>query len=216
MTVSDLSSAFPPFGVTIRAGSLTLRPITDEVLPRLIQVAAAGVHDPERMPFYYPWTDAPADRLPTEFAQYHWGTRARWSRSAWTLEFAVEDDGVTVGTQAFSTQDYLVTRSGETGSWLGLQYQGRGIGTRMRQAVCAFVFDHLDAEEIVSGAFTDNPASLAVSRKVGYRTNGTKRVARRDALAVDQRLILTPDDFVRGDPIEVTGRDAFRSFIGLP
>ena len=39
----------------------------------------------------------------------------------------------------------------------------------MRQMICAFLFDHLDFEEITSGAFTDNPASLAVSRKVGYR-----------------------------------------------
>jgi RimJ/RimL family protein N-acetyltransferase len=38
----------------------------------------------------------------------------------------------------------------------------------MRQAMCALLFDHLEAEEITSAAFTDNPASLAVSRKVGY------------------------------------------------
>lgn len=38
---------------------------------------------------------------------------------------------------------------------------------RMRQALCAFLFDCLDAQEITAGAFVDNPASLAVSRKVG-------------------------------------------------
>lgn len=27
----------------------------------------------------------------------------------------------------------------------------------MRQTLCAFVFDHLDAEEVTSGAFEDNP-----------------------------------------------------------
>jgi RimJ/RimL family protein N-acetyltransferase len=209
------SNAFPPFDLRIQAGELIFRPITDEVLPQLIAVAAGGIHDPALMPFYYPWTDAPADRLPTEFAQYHWGTRARWSRAAWSLEFAIEYQGVIVGTQGFATQDYVITRTGETGSWLGRAYQGRGIGTRMRQALCAFIFDYLDAEQITSGAFTNNPASLAVSRKVGYRPNGTKRLASRGALAVDQRLVLTPDSFVRGEPITVSGAEAFRAFIGL-
>jgi RimJ/RimL family protein N-acetyltransferase len=211
----DLRAAFPPFGLRIEAGPLVLRPVTDEVLPALIDVAASGVHDPGQMPFYYPWTDAPADRLPTDFAQYHWGTRARWSREAWSLEFAVEYEGAIVGAQGFSTREYLVTRTGETGSWLGRAHHGRGIGTRMRQAICAFVFDVLEAEEITSGAFTDNPASLAVSRKVGYRPDGTTRLARRGEPAVNQRLLLTREAFVRGEPIAVTGADAFRAFIGL-
>lgn len=155
-----LSDPFPPFNLRIQAGELTLRPITDEVLPEPIAVAAGGIHNPALMPFYYPWTDAPADRLPTEFAQYHWGTRARWSRAAWSLEFAVEYEGVIVGTQGFATQDYVVTHTGETGSWLGRAHQSQRIGTQMRQAMCAFVFAHLDAEEITSGAFTNNPASL--------------------------------------------------------
>lgn len=211
----ELAHAFPPFGLTIRSGPIVLRPITDDVLPSLIEVAAAGVHDPALMPFYYPWTDASPERLPVEFAQHHWRTRAGWSQEAWTLEFAVEYEGEVVGCQGFSTRDYLVTRTGETGSWLGRVHHGRGIGTRMRQAICAFVFDELEAEEITSGAFTDNPASLGVSRKVGYRDNGTTRFERRGEAAVNQRLVLARDDFVRGEQIEVSGADAFRRFIGL-
>ena len=45
-------------------------------------------------------------------------------------------------------------------SWLGRGFQGRGIGTAMRRVICAFAFDHLDAEQVTSGAFSDNPASL--------------------------------------------------------
>jgi RimJ/RimL family protein N-acetyltransferase len=210
-----LDDAFPPFALRIQAGPLVLRPITDDVLPALIEVAAAGVHDPALMPFYYPWTDAPADRLPLEFAQYHWRTRASWSREAWTLELAVEYEGAIVGCQGVTTRDYLITRTGETGSWLGRTHHGRGIGTRMRQALCAFLFDELGAGEITSGAFTDNPASLGVSRKVGYRADGTARLARRGELAVNQRLVLSREDFVRGEPIEVSGAGVFRRFIGL-
>jgi len=77
--------------------------------------------------------------------------------------------------------------------------------------------DHLDFEEVTSGAFADNPASLGVSRKVGYRDNGKTRLKRRDAdRAVLRRLVLQPDDLIRGDlRIEVEGLAEVRAFIGL-
>lgn len=212
----DLTEAFAPFGLRIEAGPLVLRPVTDDVLPGLIELSLAGIHDPASMPFSFPWTDAPAAELPFNYASYHWGLRANWTRQRWDLEFAVEYEGTLVGCQGFLTSDYLLTRTGETGSWLGRQFHGRGIGTAMRRAICAFCFDHLDAEEITSAAFLDNPASLAVSRKVGYQPNGVFRKTRRpQEWAPNQALVLTPATFVRGEPITVTGVDAFRRFIGL-
>ena len=121
-----------------------------------------------------------------------------------------------VGTQGFLAHDYLVTRSGETGSWLGRAHQGQGIGMRMRQAMCAFLFDRLEAQEITSGAFVDNPASLGVSRKVGYRLNGERRMVRRPGeWQINQGLVLTPDTFVRGPEIRVEGLEPVRRLIGL-
>ncbi|MGF3052582.1 GNAT family N-acetyltransferase [Microbacterium sp. YY-03] len=211
----DLVDAFPPLGLRIEAGPLVLRGVTDELIPALSELAMSGIHDPAFMPFCFPWTDAPAEKLRTDLAQYHWGNRARWSEAAWNLELAVEYDGALVGTQGFGTRDYVSTLTGETGSWLALKHQGRGIGTQMRQAICAFLFDYADAAEVTSAAFTDNPNSLAVSRKVGYRPDGDIRVKRRDALAISRRLVLMPEAFVRGEPITVTGAAAFRTFIGL-
>ena len=56
-----------------------------------------------------------------------------------------------------------------------------------------------------------------MSRKVGYRPNGLRRLARRPGeLAINQRLVLDPGDLVRGEhPLEVTGVDAARRAIGL-
>ena len=54
-----------------------------------------------------------------------------------------------------------------------------------------------------------------MSRKVGYRADGEVRVKRRDEMAISKRLVLTPDAFVRGEPITVTGAEAFRAYIGL-
>lgn len=102
---------------------------------------------------------------------------------------------------------------------LGLEHHGHGIGTAMRQVICAFAFDSLDAEEITSCAFADNPASQAVSRKVGYRENGRRRVKRgpgEGELAQEQLFVVGPHDLVRyNQPLQVNGLDALRRSIGL-
>jgi RimJ/RimL family protein N-acetyltransferase len=215
--MTTLTDLLPVLGLRITAGPLELRGLTDDDLPALCDLALRGIHPEERMPFYVPWTDAPAADLPRNMAQYHWRSRADFSPAAWALHLGVWYDGRLVGTQALDTHDYLVTRTGETGSWLGQEHQGQGIGTAMRQVVCALAFDHLDAHEVTSAAFVDNPASIGVSRKVGYRDNGVRRLRRRDGeLAHNLGLVLTPDRFVRYEhPLEVEGLAAFRRSIGL-
>jgi RimJ/RimL family protein N-acetyltransferase len=213
----SLEDLWPPFGLTIGCGPVTLAPVRDTDLPELVELASAGVHPPGEMPFAIPWTVGTPAEVRMRILQYHWGLRAAMSPSDWKLEMVVRVDGEVVGCQGVSTRDYPVTRTGETGSWLGLAHQGRGIGTLMRQAICAFLFDHLGASEVTSGAFLDNPASLAVSRKVGYRQNGVTRLARRDGeLALNQRLVLTEQDLVRpGHEIRVAGVHPLQAFLGL-
>jgi RimJ/RimL family protein N-acetyltransferase len=213
-TAADL---LPLLGLRITAGPIELRGITDDDLVLLADLAGQGIHDPAAMPFFFPWTDVPANELPRNFAQYHWRARAEFSVKAWAMNLGVWHQGELVGVQGFETSNYLVTRTGETGSWLGQRFQGQGIGTAMRQTICAFVLDHLDALEITSGAFLDNPSSLAVSRKVGYRENGVRRLQRRDGeLALNQMLVLRPEDLVRGEhELVVEGLGAFRASIGL-
>ncbi|MHB8958144.1 MAG: GNAT family N-acetyltransferase [Candidatus Limnocylindrales bacterium] len=214
--MASIVDSFPVLGLRITAGNLVLHGIDDETLAELIELARCGVHPPDRMPFKVPWTDTPPDRFALSFAQYHWGVRTEFSPTRWRFELAVRWHGELVGAQGFATRNYLVTRTGETGSWLGLAHQGRGIGTRMRQAMCAFVFDCLEAQEITSAAFVDNPASHAVSRKVGYRPNGMHRAERRPGeLAVQQKYVLTPEALVRGPEITVEGLAPVRRLIGL-
>ena len=210
------ADVWPPFALRITCGDLELHQVTDADIPELVDLIRAGIHDPSLMPFAIPWTDAPDDRIGPNTAAYYWQLRAVFGVQTWTLDLAVRVEGELVGVQGFHTVDYLVTRTGETGSWLVRSRQGRGIGTRMRQAMCALLFDHLDAAEVTSGAFLDNPASLAVSRKVGYVDNGTFRMQRRPGeLAYNRKLLLTPDRFVRGAPIAVEGVAELRRFIGL-
>ena len=204
MSIQDV---LPALGLRIAvsspAGELELVGITDDLVAELAAVAEAGVHDPARMPFTFPWTDTEPSLFALQFAQYHWGTRSRWSPEKWELNLAVLEDGRPVGVQGFATSDYLVTRV--------------GVGTTMRRAICAFLFDHLDAVRITSGFFSDNPGSGAVSRKVGYRENGTERRRRRPGeLATLTHLTLDREDFVRGGvEIEVEGLAPLRRSIGL-
>src|ERR1700733_11359839 len=213
--MTTAATALPLLGLRITAGPVELRGITDDLLGPLAELAT-DIHDPDFMPFGYPWSLTPAPDMARNVAQYHWGKRASFSPAQWTADFAVFYQGELVGCQGFSTKNYLIIRGGETGSWLGRRFQGKGIGTAMRQVVCAFIFDHLDAEYITSSAFEDNPASLAVSRKTGYTENGVDRVDRLGKPAIMRPIVLQPANLgpYKHDPT-VRGLPGFRKSIGL-
>jgi RimJ/RimL family protein N-acetyltransferase len=213
--MTTAATALPLLDLRISAGPLELRGITDDLLGPLAELAT-DIHDPDFMPFTFPWSLTPAPDLPRTVAQYHWGNRASFSPARWSADLAVFFDGTLVGSQGFGTTEYLVTRTGETGSWLSRRFQGRGIGTAMRQVICAFIFDHLNARYITSSAWTDNPASLAVSRKTGYADNGTEQRSRLGQPATLRRILLEPAALVRYDhKLTVAGLPAFRRSIGL-
>jgi RimJ/RimL family protein N-acetyltransferase len=210
------ATALPVLGLRITAGPLELRGITDDLLGPLADLVVKGVHDPGFMPFSEPWTLAPALELPRNVAQHYWLVRATFRVEKWSAELAVFWDGELVGSQGLTTRDYPITRTAETTSWLGREFHGRGIGTAMRQVMCAFAFDHLDAEYITSAAFADNPASLAVSRKVGYTDNGWDRRNRMDRAATLRRIILSSENLLRfTHGLTVEGVPEFRRSIGL-
>lgn len=210
-----LTEIFPPLGLRVTCGPLELRGIGDSEMLALLDVVRGGIHPPDEMPFYFPWTDASASDLPINYLQWWARGLATWSREAWSLDLCALWDGEVVGVQGVATRDFLTFRYGETGSWLGRPFQGRGIGTAMRQTLCALLFDHLDFEFITSAAFASNPSSLRVSEKLGFRDNGISWNAPRGERAVTRRLLLLPEDFVRGEPITVEGVEPLRRFISL-
>ena len=97
-------------------------------------LTARGIHDPAFMPFAFPWTDVPSPQLERNTMQFYWRTRAEMSPADWNLNFAVMVDGRVVGSTGMITHDFPNTRRFETGSWLGSEFQGRGIGKEMRVA----------------------------------------------------------------------------------
>ncbi|MDT7606427.1 MAG: hypothetical protein QOG96_930 [Pseudonocardiales bacterium] len=208
---------WPLRGLVVRTPRLELRPDDDAGVAELVAVAYRGVHPPEQMPFNEPWTDADPRYLGRGTLQYHWRNRADLGPESWMVAFLVRLDGRVVGSQHLRGVDFAVTREVSTGSWLGMAYQGRGIGTEMRAAVLGLAFDHLGAELARSEAFTDNPASLAVSRRLGYRADGSRTEVVRGSARRQTRLLLTRDDFQAHRPAwvpGVSGVDACRDLLG--
>lgn len=201
--------------LVLRTPRLELRPDDDVGLLELAELALRGVHPPEEMPFAVPWTDQPPEELVRGVMQYHWSMRAEVGAARWRLQFLVRHGGRVIGSQGLSAGDFAVTRAVSTGSWLGLEHHGQGFGTEMRAAVLLFAFDHLGATQARSGAFVDNPASARVSRRLGYRPDGTNTWARRGARVVETRFLLEPEWFLRPSwPLGVEGVAGCRALLG--
>ena len=197
---------------------LELRWPTLDDLDALAALAADGVHDPAVQPFSFPWTDAlPADRARSTL-QFHWSQWANWKPSHWSLGLVVVRDGEVVGTQGMGGRDFAVLREVSTGSWVGRAFHGQGIGTLMRAAMLHLAFDGLGAQSAVSGAYTDNAASLAVSRKLGYADDGIERHVVRGAVATLQRLRLNRATWQArlSIPVRIDGLNDCLPEFGLP
>jgi RimJ/RimL family protein N-acetyltransferase len=88
-----------------------------------------------------------------------------------------------------------------------IQWHWRAVGTEMRAAVLHLGFAGLRARSATSAAFTDNPASNGVSRRLGYELDGTDTRERRGEAAVQNRYRLTRDQWFAHAtvPVEIHG-----------
>ena len=74
--MTTAATALPLLGLRITAGPVELRGVTDDLLGPLAALAINGIHEPDFMPFFVPWSIAPAEEMPRNMAQFHWGQRA--------------------------------------------------------------------------------------------------------------------------------------------
>jgi len=211
---------WPLFDLEIRTPRLTIRYPDDATCVELAALAAGGIHDPDYMPFSIPWTQAPSPTLEREAMKFYWRTRAETSPASFRIPLAVRDgerhDELVGMTDLFTTQ-FAKSRQFTTGSWLGRQFQGEGIGKEMRLATLTLGFVGFDAERALTAAWHDNGPSNGVTRALGYEQVGSVFELRGDE-PVEQlhyRMSRAHFDTIRRDDIEVSGVEAVRDVLEL-
>ena len=192
----------PLWDIRVRTPRLELRLPTEEELAELFRVAEAGIHPPEEMPFYVPWTD---DLRLDPFVEFHRGAWEAWRPEKWSLNLIAFLDGKPIGSQGIDGEDFAVRREVVTGSWLGAPYQGQGLGKEQRAGVLELAFAGLGAEAALSGSFAHNVKSQRVSEKLGYRLTGTRMMESRGSPVEHYDYRLDRGDWRSPVPVEVRG-----------
>jgi RimJ/RimL family protein N-acetyltransferase len=195
---------WPFFELRIACGEVLLRGVTDGDLEILADVVPDDLElDPAHEPFA---SLAPEADRRRQLVGDVWRHRGTWSPDAWCLDLAVEVGGRVVGVQALEAERFPLLRTVDSFSWLASDVRGRGLATLMRAGVLALAFDHLDAQVAVSSARTDNPASLAVSYRLGYADNGVSRTNTPTGPFDLQHVRLTRETWHASDASEASGR----------
>jgi RimJ/RimL family protein N-acetyltransferase len=208
---------WPLFDLRLLTGDLELRIPREEELPAFAEVVERGIHPADEMPFGIAWTDVPSRQRNLDSFRWWTSAKASFEPERWTLTFGVRERGVPVGFQDLRGEGFPVNRAVGSGSWLGREFQGRGIGKLMRQAALTLAFDHLGAQLAESEAFIDNPASNKVSLAIGYQPNGFGQLAPRGVPRATQRFRMTVDDWrARPRPeVSVEGLEDCLDLFGL-
>ena len=81
--VRTLAHYWPIFGLRLATPRLVLTPLQDADLPEILELILAGIHEPDRMPFAIPWTDAPRDELVANALRHYWSSRASGTPDNW-------------------------------------------------------------------------------------------------------------------------------------
>jgi len=195
---------------------LTLRLPSEGELDDLAQASFGRVLSEDEQDFMGPWTQLPDGQFQRSFYQYHMSLRGSWSAQKWDLQFFIFDkeSNEAIGCMGLSAEEFSLSRSVNTGSWILPEYRGRGLGKEARSAVLHLAFNELGAIEARSGASPSNHSSLGVSHSLGYHDDGEGYHllhGRRDETI---RLLCKKENFQPSCKVEVFGLDSCRDFFG--
>ena len=207
---------WPMFDLRLTTPDLELRHLTEADLDAL---AAVLPDDAEQDPAAttYAGLDRADGRAVTVHQDY-WRARGGWRPESWALSFAVLHEGALVGYQGLEGDDFAILRTVDSSSFLAAEVRGRGLGKQMRAAVLTLAFGPLSAEYAISSAWSDNHASLAVSRALGYVDNGVTTHRRGAGAGEMVHLRLTRERWLASEwpaRVTVSGADACLVFFGL-
>ncbi|MEU5219111.1 GNAT family N-acetyltransferase [Streptomyces sp. NPDC020807] len=212
-----ITDHWPLMALRVRSPRLELRLPTEAELAEVADVAARGVHEPGARRFLMPWTDLPPAERARHVVQLHWSRLGRWTPQNWELNLVAFHDGRPVGIQDVRAVDFGVRREIVSGSWLGRDHHGKGLGTEMRVAMLHLVFAELGTVSATSLSFADNHAPVAVSRKLGYRPDGITRDVLDGEVVESLRFRLSHEDWTpeAHPPVTATGLKGTEPFFGI-
>ncbi|MGI8993920.1 MAG: GNAT family N-acetyltransferase [Nocardioidaceae bacterium] len=207
---------WPMFDIRITTPDLELRHLTEADLSSVADILPADAEqDPAATT--YNGLDTARNRGAVVHQEY-WRARGGWRPESWALSFGVFQSGELVGYQGLEGDDFVRLRTVDSSSFLTPAARTRGWGKQMRAAVLALAFAHLDARFAITSAWSDNHASLAVSRALGYADNGVKAHARGEAAGEMTHLRLTRQTWLAShwpEQVSVSGVEECKEFFGL-
>jgi RimJ/RimL family protein N-acetyltransferase len=207
---------WPMFDLRMTTPDLHLRHLSEADLAPL---AAILPDDAEQDPSStsYPGLDRDRNRGVVVHQDY-WRARGSWRPESWALSFGVFRDGELVGYQGLEGDDFARLRTVDSSSFLVPAARGQGLGKQARAAVLALAFGSLGARFAITSAWTDNYASLAVSRALGYVDNGVSADRRGETMGEMAHMRLTREQWLKSDwaeRVDVAGLDECMAFFGL-
>ena len=207
---------WPMFGIRLSTPDLELRHLTESDLGAL---AAVIPDDAEQDPASttYAGLDPRANRTAVVHQDY-WKARGSWRPESWALSFAVFRGDDLIGFQGLEGDDFAVLQTVDSSSFLAAPARGLGLGKQMRAAVLTLAFGPLGARYAISSAWSDNHASLGVSRALGYVDNGLSTHRRGDVAGEMAHLRLTRERWLASDwpgQVSVSGVEECLPYFGL-
>ncbi len=162
----------------IETDRLVLRPLTEADLDTLTHEIndLAVARMTSRVPHPYSRRDA------EDFLRH---TRARRG-TAHAIQLSSEYNGRLIGGVGLLSLPFQP----EIGYWLGRAHWGKGLATEQARALIRYGFDVLRLPLVRARAFADNPASLRVQAKLGFRKIGSG-IGRSVARGKEAPMILT-------------------------
>ncbi|MEZ5085089.1 MAG: GNAT family protein [Tessaracoccus sp.] len=195
--MDQLAELYPPLGLRVSAGDLTLRLFRDSDVAAYSELISSRLFADEDAPHVFAWWDRDPEVRLREGLQFLWSGRANIKPEAWQLQFGVFEGDRLIGSQDLGATNFAKLRVVSSGSYLRLDAQGRGLGTLMRQMILVLAFDYLGAMRAESSAILGNAASLAVARHCGYELDGREIATNGERRVERQRVAVTPETFIR-------------------
>ncbi len=195
---------WPMHGLVLRVEDLELRLPDAAQLEELALLAQTLVDRPGEPLTDASWARKPPLEASRAVMQWQWKNWAELSPEVWKLCFVIIRDGVVLGTQELGAKDFRIVREVDSGSWIGRQHQGQGLGKLARHAILALAFDGLGAIGAHTGAAANNLASIGVSRSLGYVDSGFEVRVNRGERSEGLELRITREQWLERERPAVT------------